>query len=175
MEDKAQTTNVQKEQKELKGVGGWLLFFIVTAAISMIFEAKELKGLVDAGWEDYMHTGMVAFLCLAGALDCLYLFGVFSLATVKRYAVRLIKIILIVYPAFCVVAPGFILAVVRLTSGIDLFHAEVLGAMYNEQTIFTLGGMIVRSVIWYAYFSVSVRVKNTWPVEQRVKPEAIFS
>lgn len=175
MEEKAKEVGAQAAHRELKGVGGWLLFFIVTAGISMVLEVKELKGLIDAGWEDYMHTGMVAFLCLAGALDCLYVFGIFSLATVKGYAVRLIKVILIVYPLFCVVSPAFIFVMVGLTSGMDLFHADVLSAFYSGETIATIVGAVVRSAIWFAYFSVSVRVKNTWPVAQRVGPEAVFS
>ena len=175
MEERTKEAGAQAAQKELKGVGGWLLFFIVTASISMLFEAKELKSLVDAGWEEFMHTGMVVFLCLTGALDVLYVFGIFSLATVKGYAVRLIKVILILYPLFCVVAPALIFAIVWLTSGIDLFHADVLSEVYSGQTIATISGAIIRSVIWFTYFSVSVRVKNTWPVAQRMKPEAVFS
>ncbi len=175
MEENTKEAGAQAPQKELKGVGGWLLFFIVTASISMLLEVKEVITLINTGWEDFMNAGMILFLILTGVLDCLYVYGIYSLATVQKHAVRLIKVLLVVYPIFCVVYPAAILVVVRITSGMDVLNAEAMGAMYDAKTIGTLVGMVIRSAIWFAYFSVSVRVKNTWPVAERVRPEAVFS
>ncbi len=163
-----------KDREIVKGVGGWLLFFIITSVIGLLMDLRDVFNFARTGWDDFFTPGAVVFLILTIGADCFYGYCLVCLATVKRYAVRLIKLTLIAYPLFAVGLPLLMLGAVLLFSGINLFTKEVLSEAYNAEVVIILVRTTIRSLIWYAYFSVSVRVKNTWPEARPMRAEEVF-
>ena len=55
----------------------------------------------------------------------------------------------------------FAMMLTLTVSGAQLM--PILRAAYSAETLGNLFGMCVMAAIWYRYFCVSERVRNTWP------------
>jgi hypothetical protein len=137
-----------KEEK-LKGVGGWLLFFIITLVfitpLSTLYYLSSdyfiIDGLFDTGLA-LISIGFAVWAVVAGI----------SLWRKKPEAVIRTKEFLITYLAF---------AVVSLIIGI-IFTSDLLADDIFIEDSVNLVRSLVYFGIWFSYLNMSKRVKNTF-------------
>ena len=130
-------------EDELKGVGGWLLLFI----IGMVFLVPILQIL---NFLIFWDSGLYSIIITSG-LALLSLFIGISLWTKNRMAVAWTKeflivrlIIAVLFVVFILISPNLFPSEEISSFGIDLFSN------------------IVAFAIWFSYFNKSKRVANTF-------------
>lgn len=148
------------KEEEFRGVGGWLGIYIWVGIISIpisilmvIFEPFMAKQLPPSS---RVYSGLLPWYGNA-ILASIYSFDLYArimLLRLKPKAVRMIKIVLLLLVMF-----NFIFIPVAV---IKLAGPEQFARIYT----FVMG--ILSSAIWYAYFSKSKRVKNTYVLQIQV-------
>lgn len=164
----------QEAKPPVQGIGGWLLFFIVMVFLktvsSLISEYRELSTLFEELPE--MTTSgyaMYAIECLWGGTIC---YALLLLIQVKKNAIKFIKIVLLINPVLNALLPlGVMLALKLSYPQVEIFTGEIVGGMYDGPVWGNILGSCIGTLIWYKYFSVSVRVQNTWGKYESVAQE----
>lgn len=145
---------------ELKGIGGWLAFFIFSLIMSAIW--TFVAGVEDISYilsEPLLSPFTKLWLL---TLDSVLFFGMIGFIIYTIYALSMIK-------------PNAV-ALAKMTLILS-FVANLLGVVFTsisrvevESIIsenFVIRGLIF-SVIWFLYLVSSKRIKNTYPPEKRV-------
>lgn len=152
----------QGSKEELKGVGGWLSFFIFTLVVSIVIDfivgIEDISSVVSATdilTSSKIWLGTLDVLFFAGIIGFI-MYTIYSLSTLKPNAVSLAKMAL----------------VMTFTNNLLLvIFTSISGQEIPESTIFSNSSVLIRSlifsVIWFWYLSVSKRVKNTYPPQTR--------
>lgn len=148
-----------------KGVGGWLMFFIFTYALSPFFAAgqyyiyqNELNNLTQQfpELETSLHIDTYLYICafFLAAGSALTFYIVYELLWEMRGAVLLAKIGLLLFVANNIlIAPTLKVAFF----GYAYFGPAGFGEFMLVQCIIS-----IPAVVWYIYFSISKRVKATY-------------
>jgi len=146
-----------KPQKELKGVDGWLWFFVATLYIGFIVvlisgfaDVYELFTSFETLGKNVIGLVLPWIIYYLGFL-ILLVYTVRSLVKIKPNAVLLAKLCLILF---------FILG---LFDVIYYYLFEEISIIEDSE----LGRNLVYSIIWFLYLTFSTRVKNTYPPKNR--------
>ena len=155
---------IKESKEEVKGVGGWLSFFIFTSCMSIILNfivgIEEVSSIVS-------DTEVLASTKLwLVPLDTLLFIGligftvytIFSLIKLRPNAVSLAKMYLIL--TFLTNLMGMIF------SGVT-GELQLLDVMAMFELLAELLAMVIAGVIWFLYLTYSKRVNNTYPKEKR--------
>ncbi len=143
--------------KELKGIGGWLLLFIIGTFISAV---SNLVFAFGSGESGISLQGMVLVtnpgLSLLIGLIALAA-GIMLLKVKNRSAVTMTRIYMISY-----LAANILIAIIG-------FKAPAGYYIINEEAMIVRGifSAIVMNLIWQSYFSKSKRVQNTYQIIER--------
>ena len=147
---------------DIRGIGGWLAFFLVTLGlitpISSLLSVGALAAdpAAAAGYGEAWSTLIAFEWAMAGITAAAAWFAVWQFFKVKRRrTVRIaIAVLWLMATIALVVEPIGVAALAGITYG-DLF----------EQTPADFVRPVVYSTIWTAYLLKSVRVANTYPVD----------
>ena len=153
------------------GIGGWLSFFIFSYAITGVFgifdtwqTLPELKKQFQ-GFETAVNI-LILYLLLFAFLELYFLYLLF-----KKHsdAVRFIKVWLIFSIFFTATTPvvGYLIFNFEL-GNIFPIPNDVIAEIFSRE----LMQSIANCVVWFWYFSVSIRVKNTWENTRLFKPRS---
>ena len=154
------TTKESKE--EIRGVGGWLSFFIFTLCMSIILNfiigIEDISSVVS---DTEVLASTKLWLVPLDALLFIGLIGftiytIFSLIKLRPNAVSLAKMLLIL-----TFTTNLLLVVFTSISGEEIPESAFID---SASLIFR---SLIFSVIWFWYLSVSKRVKNTYPLQTR--------
>lgn len=145
--------------REPKGVGGWLVIFILTAAI--------VRPLVTIGslrnfWNSYhspVHTPVTRAIDITQTIayvfiGCLGIYAGISLVRVGRHAVRDAKRFLVAI----VIHANLVLLVFSVLLGRPLWTS----AKWNSGLLYRFVQALIYFSIWYLYLVRSRRVANTY-------------
>lgn len=141
------------KEKKLKGVGGWLLFFIITLTIlnpivQIVSVVKVFTNIADVPVELYNLRNIIIMDSIIGSV--VILFGVYAglcLWRVKGNAVKMVKIFFIV---------GIVYNII-----ISAFYVKAIPVL-NQVAAKNVVRILAYSGIWYCYLINSDRVKNTY-------------
>ena len=146
-----------------RGIGGWLLVYVVLTALSITFTL--LRSLMDlsSALHPVLWRGELVAALLTFAWYLTYAAALYRLVRLKPGAVSRIKVMIALTPVFSACLPFAYSAVLVLSvPGASLL--QVLRAVYSSCTLWGhFFGMAVMAFVWHRYFSVSERVRNTWP------------
>lgn len=138
----------QKKSKELKGVRGWLMFFVIIqvfiAPILCGVQVVELIALLQTAPDSGLKNWLT-FLCCNVAL--LTFFGMFvgiQIWKIKQDAIKHAKIFL------------------KLAVLFNIFWALVMTYKFENGSLASSITPIVVSIVWHIYFNSSSRVRNTF-------------
>lgn len=144
-------------------MGGWLVIFI---AMYVISAAQGLLGL----WPGFMAAFEMprlagAFLSIIAVIalwNLFILYSVILLILQKPNAVKMTKLMLISGPVVALLTP--LLGAIAMTSAIPDAPLTLDLAMraYTPEVMGQVTGMVILSLIWHRYFTVSKRVKAIW-------------
>jgi hypothetical protein len=127
---------------ELKGIGGWLIIFLIGLIISPIYGIY-----LSSNPESFTNTGFIIQLVIG-----IYGFYVISLLISKdKNAIKITKEYLI----FSLV----INSLISFSLFLFLEYSEFIGSLLNA---------VVYFAIWFSYFETSKRVKNTYDTQQKI-------
>ena len=150
------------------GIGGWLKFFIIAGVFGCIVGmAQEWAEIVK--FKEILPGFDIGAKLYCVIIICEGLFGFYSLYLLARKhhnAVKFIKIWLILKVCLVVTAPFILYFLLYLDFGNMVSLSDILYEYLNDPNNKSLSdsiGMILGYMTWFWYFSVSKRVKNTWP------------
>ena len=148
----------------LIGIEGWLLFFIIAAALSTtVSMAQEF---IEAFTVKDQFPQMAPALNLSLGIVSLYrifvYYSLYSLASVKENAVKVIKIVLIMNPLVIAATPLLMGILMALTIPEFALSPERIREFYDPTTNAPIFVTLLSSLIWFTYFCKSRRVANTW-------------
>jgi hypothetical protein len=171
----AATGNARPDGLTPYGIHGWLRFFIFSSYfLAPLFAlgrtSNELRAAEERapqlltldGWSQYKTASWILLICIVG-WQWWAAYGLRNRLEPK--SVFHIKVLLIAAP---------------FAAFIDLFFAQLfLNVQANAELIgSTIGGFVgasIVSLVWFFYFTRSVRVRNTygtWPITPPQKPAA---
>ncbi|MDR3175859.1 MAG: DUF2569 family protein [Desulfovibrio sp.] len=150
---------------EIKGIGGWLLFFLITRLVGLCFsilrETLELSGTLEQ--VPHMRAGIYLAEIPYLILSLLWLACFYLLLRTRKKAVRTAKILLALDPLVTLLSPAFLLCSLQLTlTDADFLSLEAAERFYSNFQPLHFALQCLISFIWYMYFSLSKRVRNTW-------------
>jgi len=153
-----------KQPKEVKGIGGWLLFFSISLII--LTPLYTLKGLMDYGEATKLFNQLPEFKTIV-VIDLvisipLMLFSIFTgvmLLQLRKNAVKIAKIYLLVMLAYSIIS-----AIMPFVVGLPSKITQTIFSDIVKDFVRSLGYF----VIWYSYLNVSKRVKNTFTTRSQV-------
>ncbi|MDD3284079.1 MAG: thioredoxin domain-containing protein [Patescibacteria group bacterium] len=154
-EEKEQNIEEKTKNNKLKGMGGWLSFFILSLIISNVLTiiegAKDISLILSF---PYLVSWMPYFLILLdvlifGSVIAFGAYAIYSFIKLKPNAVHLGKMYLII-----------------------VFLNNVMPFIFSGETIsYDEGSVVSRAlgycITWFLYLSLSERIKNTFPKEKR--------
>lgn len=155
-----------RNENPLKGVSGWLLFFVLFRGFCLAFlfivSLGNILSLDALPFE--MVPGLKIYnLCILG-VSTAYVYGLSLLWRVRKNALSWITFLLLATPFFVFLDPLF--SYLAKTALPLPSHRETLhtAPMYTSSKV--TGALLasLESMGWLAYFSVSERVKNTWQI-----------
>lgn len=143
--------------KELKGIGGWLLFFCLT--LILFTPLQSLKGIMDYGnvskyFQNFPELKTFILIDLAMGIPII----IFSIITgilllqIRQNAVKIAKIYLLTNLLYSIIS--FIFPFIILPSNLT----QVMVGDLTKDTVRSIGYVI----IWFSYLNASKRVKNTF-------------
>ena len=148
--------------KELKGVGGWLAFFIIALcvigpmmAISstfVAFQSFETSTPGAASLESWQNYKQYTWVVIAFSITLRVIAGFMLASNFKRISVRFTIAVLWITPLIAAIG-SYIVALVT-------FGAEA--ASDNTDSIIDMAKGLAAAAVWTAYLLKSVRVKNTY-------------
>ena len=146
-----------------RGLGGWLLLYVVLGAISIVVMLVQLvRDLLYAVANPALLPAELFIVVLSVVWYGLYALALYHIVRLHPGAVARIKKIIVGTVLVNAVLPFLFAMMLTLTvSGAQLM--PILRAAYSAETLGNLFGMCVMAAIWYRYFCVSERVRNTWP------------
>jgi len=149
---------VEEASKEhLKGIGGWLSFFIFTLIISLIL--NFIVGISDIS--TVSESGDIALIILDVILWLAFIgfniYTIYVLVKVKENAISVAKMYV---------------ALVFLTNILGVIFAFFTGGpIASEESYLDSSTIIIRSliysIIWFLYLIYSKRIENTYPKKER--------
>jgi hypothetical protein len=153
--EKKESIEVKNKKDKLKGIGGWLSFFILSLIISNVLTiiegAKDISLILSF---PYLVSWMPYFLILLdvlifGSVIAFGAYAIYSFIKLKPNAVHLGKMYLII-----------------------VFLNNVMPFIFSSETIsYDEGSVVSRAlgycITWFLYLSLSERIKNTFPKEER--------
>lgn len=153
----------KKEKIEIKGIGGWLSFFLfglfVSIIINLIAGISDISGILETAGLTKTWIYSLAFLDVLyfGGLIAFTIYTIRAFSKLKENAVSLGKMYLIMIFSTNLISVIF-----------SLFTGEPIA---TETSYLDSSQMVVRSlvfsVIWFLYLTFSKRVNNTFPKENR--------
>ena len=157
-------------EKVKKGIGGWLLLFIILLTIiNPLVNFLAVLRLLDIIYPFQLPIGILTFyiiieiILLIGFIS----FGIYvgaSLWRVKPYAVKIAKIFLII---------SFIYSIISSIITFVLFPPESSDVAYFSPTIRNIHFRFIFTVIWFCYLTKSKRVKITYGVEDKIEEKPL--
>lgn len=148
-----------------KGIGGWLLFFIIASALgrfnNIISEMKDLNDVIHSN--PLITTALYIYAIYFLSYCIIGFYSLYMLLTINKNAVSFAKIIIIINPIFSISAPFVLILFIGAMNGVEYINVTMIKAMYQPEITLPAVATIIPSIIWFWYFSVSERVKNTWP------------
>ncbi len=159
-QEKKESDNDETDEGQIKGVGGWLAFFIFGLSVSILLNLflgfSDIAGIMELDLPSSYALGLIAIdVLLFGGLIGFIIYTIMALTKLENNAVNLAKKYLII----------------MLISGITGFILEMNNPdLYAYDDSFSGGSIraIIFSGIWLAYFANSKRVKNTFPESKRM-------
>lgn len=146
------------------GVGGWLLFFIITIFISILMSSISVYGLnlEQTGYSSY--DSYIVFISIITVILMLFgIYVIYSLFKRKNSAISLAKKYLI----FRVILPVITFATFGLFAASSI-PSDMASEEYQGIILSGVGG-IIYVIIWYLYLSKSKRVNATYNSEITLK------
>ena len=155
------------ETKSVRGIGGWLLVYVVLAALGIVIMLyQSLMDLLLGFRMPPLFPSMAGTALLVIIWYLVYAVLLYQLVMLRRGAVARIKKMLVATLFFNALLPVPFSAILSLTVQ-DVSFVKALCASYAELPWANLLGMAVMCVVWYRYFSLSRRVRQTFPEEYR--------
>jgi len=160
VELKKEEVPLEEQENQIKGIGGWLAFFIfgmsVTILLNLFIGFSDIASIIELDLPSTYALGLIVidFLVFGGLIGFI-IYTILSLTKLENNAVNLAKKYLVII----------------LVSRITGFILEVNNPdLYANDTLFSGGSIrgIIISAIWLAYFANSKRVKNTFPKSKRI-------
>lgn len=165
-QNSAQTSlsSYSNNRPELRGVGGWLMFFIITIMVfsPLKLVASSLANFSDterlypvligfSPWEEYkFFNWMMAFIAIVIFVWCGWiLLKHHTWASVRRTIICIWTVPILLVLGDVIAADYFL----------DLGPSETMGA---EVTV-NFAGVAIYATIWSLYLTLSRRVENTYP------------
>ena len=162
--------------ENVKGIAGWLLLFILTSCVSMLFVVymKVAGGLEITEKYAIFKAAYYMNLLPFAAFTFFFCFCIYRLLSYHKNAIKLIKIFLVLNLVLALIDPILLIMPIIMTTDLpmEIIDKDFLMELYSSQmTWIILGG--VPALIWFSYFCVSKRVKNTWSDPAFVKQDII--
>lgn len=158
-------------------MGGWLLVYVIWTAIYlatamfMVYMIQmpsqasldQLRAVPGGGRvADIIYRLSWGYICVSWAWYLLYGWVLWKLVQLRQGLVKPVKFMIIATPIFDTLLPLAAAAVVTTQiEGAD-FWSAALGA-YGAPVIIWLIIDYLNALVWFSYYTFSVRVKNTWP------------
>lgn len=150
----------EKSKPELKGVGGWLLFFCISLTIlspiltlynfaSGYNDIKELIKYLPSIYNVFIIDIIVGSIVIAFSI-----YAGISLWTVKKNAVRIAKLYLITFISY---------SFLELIMYLSVFPGKVINIVMGD-FIKEIIKSLIYFTIWYLYLIKSKRVRNTFEI-----------
>lgn len=153
----------KKDKIEIKGIGGWLSFFLfglfVSIIINLIAGISDISGILETVGLSKAWIYSLAFLDVLyfGGLIAFTIYTIQAFSKLKENAVSLGKMYLILIFSTNLISVIF-----------SAFAGEPIA---TETSYLDSSQMVVRSlvysVIWFLYLTLSKRVSNIFPKENR--------
>lgn len=146
---------------QLKGVGGWLLFLILS--LSIFSPLVTLYNLVTGYEQSSRYFDRLPALLtieridilLSTVLMCLSIYAGILLWTIRPNAVKVAKSVLLLFIAYCVVI-AIVVTVSGLPAQVAGFLVGYMVPVFIQKVIFV--------VVWFSYLHKSRRVQATYSV-----------
>ena len=151
-----------KGKKEVKGVAGWLGFFVFTLAIAV--PLNLMVGISDVFSVINDPELTLDVILFVAAMDALLFAGIIFFA--------IYSIVLLVRQKPNAVAVAKMYLIILFVSNLfSVVMSTITGESAGSDVLDMTSGVIIRSLfyslIWFLYLSLSKRVKNTYPPEKR--------
>ena len=142
-----------------QGINGWLIIFIIQIFLILFLSALRLINALILQ-NQYTNPTFLKFLIflLYGSFIFLIILDLRLLFKLKPQAIKLSKIILVLYPIITIPYVFFI--------GL---YGSLTGPILNQANIPTLIRPFITLIIWYLYLNNSIRIKNTYSPKNNTK------
>jgi len=144
-------------RKKLKGIGGWLDFFLFGLSVSLILTL--ITGFVDLSSVIPLNIISITILDILYYMSFIGLgiYTIYSLVKLKKNAVSLAKM----YVSLTVLT-NLMAVLISAFMGVPL--ASETSFFNSSQTIFR---SLIFGIVWFLYFIYSKRINNTYPIKER--------
>lgn len=153
----------KKEKIEIKGIEGWLSFFLFSLFVSIIINfiagISDISGIFETAGltNSWLYSLVFLDILYFGGLIAFTIYTILAFSKLKENAVSLGKMYLIL---------------IFSTNLISVIFSALTGEPIATETSYLDSSQIVvrslvYSVIWFLYLSLSKRVSNTFPKESR--------
>lgn len=155
---------MDKSEASLQTIRGWLLVYVIwgfwCAAFAIFINgytvisiSRILPGLA-------LGASIVFILVLVFySYYCLILW---QLIHRKQGILKIVKILILCSPVFNALIPAFFIWIIVLAHP-EIDSSYLCSSVYDTQVISNLAGAFIISLIWFAYFLKSKRVRTIWP------------
>ena len=160
-------------KKNLSGIGGWLLFLIITSSISLVLEPIVLLGVVanqelstpnlvgNAQWQNYKILLSIIYFCM-------FIFKIYMINALICH--RNSSTVLLAKRMLWINGPVGFFCLSILVPAITLDTWHLIGTEFPG--VITTG---VIAIIWTSYLNSSIRVKNTYGLKPIANENTSFS
>ena len=159
----------RKKRALVTGVSGWLQFFIGMSAMATIADVTlEILEVLDLQ-KEYPHTTFVANLYAAIIIlyNAVVFYSLYMLIYVKKHAVLVTRILLVLRPVVYCMSPMLLWLLSSIFIPEFRITSQMVDVTYNELFYEHFIAFSLVSLLWFVYFCVSRRVKNTWDAKFR--------
>ncbi|WP_298067751.1 DUF2569 family protein [uncultured Mailhella sp.] len=155
-----------EKRPPVQGIGGWLLCYVVLSSLAlvvMLVSSIQDVLLIMSSPELLLPVLSTLFITIVWGL--VYARALYELIRLRRGAVSRIRKVILLSPIVNALLPFiFSLALFMKIPGAGL--AAILAAAYDMPNVANIVSSFLVAGIWYWYFKVSLRVRNTWPEER---------
>ena len=144
-------------KEQLKGIKGWLSFFIFVLVVSQILNLiggfNDLSSAISTSLISIVILDVLYWIAFIG----LGIYTIYSLAKIKKNAVSLAKMYT---------------SLVFLTNLMGVIFSFITNSPLASETSYLNGSTIIIQslifgVVWFLYLTYSKRVRNTYPIKER--------